>query len=149
MATYLVSICSPCPGTVRGGDGRLQLCPLPAGDQVQLRTLLQSVGGVSVQEAQTIATCPQLVLTLGAVPVLVTTVEVRIEALVAVRTAEVVSLTMSNGQHCQHQSTISTCQLMSVGAIIACSDLNSDNSLWTPGHTIGQYGSATVGSNMF
>ena len=99
---YLISEGAPCSGTVRRGDGRLQLRPLPTGDQVQLSTLLQGVGGVSVYEAQTIATSPQLLPTLGAVPVLVTTVEVGIEALVAVRTGEVVSLTKDLGHH-HHQ----------------------------------------------
>ena len=60
------------PGAVGGGDGRLQLRPLAALHQVQLGALLQGVGGVSVDEAETIAACPQLCPALLAVPVLVT-----------------------------------------------------------------------------
>ena len=76
---------------MRRGDGGLQLRPLAALHQVQLRTLggkynyininiievsnpylLQGVGGVSVDEAETIAACPELCPALLAVPVLVT-----------------------------------------------------------------------------
>ena len=46
---------------------------LPALDQMELSALLQGVGGVSVDEAQAIATGPLLSLALLAVPVLVTT----------------------------------------------------------------------------
>ena len=46
---------------------------LPTLDQVELGALLEGVGGVSVDEAQAIATGPLLGLALLAVPVLVTT----------------------------------------------------------------------------
>ena len=97
---------------MRRGDGRLELCPLPTSDQVQLSALLQGVGGVGVNEAQTIAAGPQLMLALGAVPVLVTAVEVRIEALMAVGTGEVISLTMDLRQS-QHQPESATHVIMS------------------------------------
>ena len=57
---------------MRAGDGRLQLCPLPALHQVQLGALLQGEGRVGVEEAQAVAAEPLLSQAVLAVPVLVT-----------------------------------------------------------------------------
>ena len=76
-------------GTVGGGDGGLQLCPLPALHQVELGALLQGEGGVGVEEPQAVSTellLSQAVLT---VPVLVT--------------AETVT-TLNTELHLQHQN---------------------------------------------
>ena len=59
-------------GAVLGGDGGLQLGPLPALHQVQLGALLQGEGGVGVEEAQAIATCLQIRRPVLTMPVLVT-----------------------------------------------------------------------------
>ena len=59
-------------GTVGGGDGRLELGPLPALHQVELGALLQSEGGVGVKEAQAIAAELLLCQSVLTVPVLVT-----------------------------------------------------------------------------
>ena len=67
---YLISIGSPGSGTVRRWYGRLKLRPLTTVDQVQLSTLLQGEGWVSINESQTIATGPQLRLSIEAGPVL-------------------------------------------------------------------------------
>ena len=61
------------PWAVVSGDRGLQLSPLAALHQVQLSALLQGEGGVSVKEAQAIATGPQLGAALLTMPVLVTT----------------------------------------------------------------------------
>ena len=63
---------APEPGTVGGGDGGLQLGPLPALHQVELGALLQSEGGVGVKEAQAIAAELLLCQSVLTVPVLVT-----------------------------------------------------------------------------
>ena len=67
-----ISECSVEPGTVGGGDGGLQLRPLPALHQVQLGALLQGEGGVGVEEAQAVPAQFLLGQSVLAVPVLVT-----------------------------------------------------------------------------
>ena len=71
-AVLLILEGSPGSGTVRCGDGRLQLGPLPALHQVELGALLQSEGGVGVKEAQAIAAELLLCQSVLTVPVLVT-----------------------------------------------------------------------------
>ena len=103
-AVLLVLEGAPCSGTVRGGDGRLQLRPLPALHQVQLSALLQGEGGVRVDEAQAVAAGSEVRESLGAVPVLVAAVEVGVEALEVVRTTEVVhQLGLGPGNKTGHQ----------------------------------------------
>ena len=63
---------SPEPGTVGGGDGGLQLGPLPALHQVELLALLQLVALVGVDEGEAVAACPELCQSVNAGPVLVT-----------------------------------------------------------------------------
>ena len=64
---------SPQSWTVWSGDGWLQLSSLSTLHQVELSTLLQSEGWVSVQESQSISTQLQIWSSLLTVPVLVTT----------------------------------------------------------------------------
>lgn len=91
-AVLRVSECPPESGTVGGGDGRLQLSPLPALHQVQLLALLQLVALVSVDEGEAIAAGPQLRQAVRTGPVLVTAVQVRVETFQLVRTREIVHI---------------------------------------------------------
>ena len=63
---------APEPGTVGGGDGGLQLGPLPALHQVELLALLQLVALVGVDEGEAVAAGPELCQSVNAGPVLVT-----------------------------------------------------------------------------
>ena len=72
-AVLLVSERPVQAGAVGGGDGRLQLRPLPALHQVELSALLQGEGGVGVEEAEAITAQLLLGQSALAVPVLVTT----------------------------------------------------------------------------
>ena len=100
-AVLLVLVRPPGPGTVGGGDGGLQLRPLPALHQVQLSALLQGERLVGVDEAEPVTAGPLLGLPVGAGPVLVAAVEVRVEAGQRVRAGEVVQPLASSGGH-QH-----------------------------------------------
>ena len=59
-------------GAVGGGDGGLQLCPLPALHQVELGALLQLVALVGVDERQAVAAGSQLRQPVKTGPVFVT-----------------------------------------------------------------------------
>ena len=102
-AVFEVLVGSPGAGAVRGGDGRLQLSPLPALHQVQLVALLQGEGRVRVYEAEAVATRPQRCLALRALPVLVTAVEVGIVTLQRVGATEVVHQLSSAGHTARQQ----------------------------------------------
>ena len=75
-----VSEGSPEAGAVGGGDGGLQLRPLPALHQVELLALLQLVALVRVDEGEAVAAGLQLGQSVSAGPVLVTAREERGQA---------------------------------------------------------------------
>ena len=100
-------------GAVGGGDGGLQLCPLPALHQMKLLALLQLVALIRVDEGEAVATGPELCQSVNAGPVLVTAgggygseevarvevswlpVQVGVETFQFVRTREIVNIVQS------------------------------------------------------
>jgi len=103
----LIFKCSPSSGTMWGGNWRFKLSSVPTLHKMKLIALFKGVGGVGVDEAKPVTTGPQLRSALLTVPVLVTTVQVWVEANMQVRAVEIISLTHYHcPQHSHHNYQI-------------------------------------------